>query len=337
MNSPFAAASLRATRLTWLATCVFALALPALAQSGAEAGDGEAATERNVAGIIELAEGDARIVDADKKSRPALKGEAIREGDSIVTGRDGEVHLAMEDSGFLGVRPDTRMRITKYQARGEATDTSVIGLLKGALRSVTGWIGKYNAGNYQIRTPTATIGVRGTDHETLVIPQGQGDGDAGTYDKVNIGGTTLQTRHGTVDVDPGRAGFVPHGAGQRPRLLEKVPHVFKPTRHEAAFEGKHEAIHKVIEKHREEKRKLWQEKAAKPPKPKKEDHAQHPEKPAHAAGKPDKPQAADADERREQREAERLRRQQEHLKKQEERRQQKEEKHRHPQHRGSGN
>ena len=323
--------------MKWLLPCLLAFALPAFAQGATEAADSETVAERNMAGIIELTEGDVRIFDADKKRRAAVKGEAVYEGDSIVTGRDGEVHLTIEDHGFIGIRPGTRMRFTKYQARGEDTDASVIGLLKGAVRSVTGWIGKYNAGSYQIRTPTATIGVRGTDHETLVIPQGQGDGEAGTYDKVNIGGTTLQTKHGKVDVEPNRAGFVPHRAGSRPQLLESVPRHFKPTRHEATFEGKHEAIHKVIEKHREEKKKVWQEKAAKRATPKKEDHKQHPEKPAHPESKADKPHAAGKDQRHEKREAERQKRQQERLKKQEEHRQQKEEKQQHSPHRGSGN
>ena len=249
--------------MRWFVPCLLALALPVFAQTGAPPVDSEPAAERNVAGTIDLIEGDVRIFDADKKRRAAARGDKIYEGESIVTGKDGEVQLTMEDSGFIGVRPDTRMRFARYQARGEATDTSVIGLLKGAVRSVTGWIGKYNASNYQVRTPTATIGVRGTDHETMVIQPGQGDGEAGTYDKVNIGGTTLQTKNGKVDVEPARAGFVPLGPGARPQLLAQVPQFFKPTRHEAAFQGKHEAIHKVIEQRREEKRKAWQQSAAK--------------------------------------------------------------------------
>jgi flagellar biosynthesis GTPase FlhF len=238
-----------------------ALALPVAAQSTTPAANSDAAVERNVAGTIELIEGDVRVLDTAKAPRSVAKGSKVYEGESIVTGGNGEVHLAMEDSGFIGVRPDTRMRFTKYQANGEATDTSVIGLLQGAVRSVTGWIGKNNASAYQIRTPTATIGVRGTDHETLVIPQGKPE--AGSYDKVNIGGTFLQTKQGKVNVDPDRAGFVSYRAGSKPQLLARVPQFFKPTRHESVFKGKHEAIQKVIEQRREEKRKVRQEKAAK--------------------------------------------------------------------------
>lgn len=312
----------------WLALCMLAVVLPVFAQTGTPAAGGEQVGERNVAGIIELIEGDVRVFDVDRKPRSAARGDKVYEGESIVTGRDGEVHLSMEDSGFIGVRPDTRMRFTRYQARGETTDASVIGLLKGAVRSVTGWIGKYNGSSYQIRTPTATIGVRGTDHETLVIPQGQGNDEAGTYDKVNIGGTTLQTKHGKVDVEPNRAGFVSHRGGARPQLLAQVPHFFKPTRHEAVFQGKHEAIHKVIEHHREERRKLRQEKAASLHAPEKERRNKHRENARESAGTRDSQTGGGADQQREKREAARQQRAPERQKAAEERRHQKEERRR---------
>ena len=312
----------------WLALCMLAVVLPVLAQTGTAAAGSEPVAERNVAGIIELIEGDVRVFDVDRKPRSAATGDKVYEGESIVTGKDGEVHLTMEDSGFIGVRPDTRMRFTRYQARGETTDASVIGLLKGAVRSVTGWIAKYNGTSYQIRTPTATIGVRGTDHETLVIPQGQGNDEAGTYDKVNIGGTTLQTKHGKVDVEPDRAGFVSHRGGARPQLLAQVPHFFKPTRHEAVFQGKHEAVHKVIERHRGERRKLWQEKAASLHAPEKERRNQHRENAGASSATHDPPTGGSADRRQEAREAVRQQRAPERQKAAEERRRQREERHR---------
>jgi hypothetical protein len=301
------------------------LALPVFAQTNTAAARADTVVERNVAGTIELIEGEVRVFDTARTPRRVAKGDKVYEGESIVTGRDGEVHLSMEDSGFIGVRPDTRMRFTKYQANGEATDTSVIGLLKGAVRSVTGWIGKNNASAYEIRTPTATIGVRGTDHETLVIPQGQGNSDAGTYDKVNIGGTTLQTKQGKVDVEPDRAGFASYRAGSRPQLLERVPRFFKPTRHESVFQGKHEAIHKVIEQRREEKRKIWQEKAAKRQAEKTGRRDQDKKNPKAHEGKHDVTKTKTADRSGEKREAERQRRAQERQKAVEERKGQKEE------------
>ena len=314
--------------MKWLVPCLLAVVLPVLAQTGTPAATSQQAVERNVAGIIELIEGDVRVLDAERKPRSVARGDKVYEAESIVTGRDGEVHLSMEDGGFVGVRPDTRMRFTRYQARGETTDASVIGLLKGAVRSVTGWIGRYNGSSYQIRTPTATIGVRGTDHETLVIPQGQGNDGAGTYDKVNIGGTTMETKHGKVDVEPNRAGFASHRGGARPQLLAQVPRFFKPTRHEAVFQGKHEAIHKAIDLHREERRKLWQEKAARVHAPEKERRNPHRENARESAGTRDAQTGGSADQRHGEREATRQQRALERQRATEERRHQKEERHR---------
>lgn len=310
--------------MKWLLPYLLALALPVAAQSNTPAANTGPVVERNVAGTIELIEGDVRVLDTVKAPRPVAKGSQVFEGESIVTGGNGEVHLAMEDSGFIGVRPDTKMRFTKYQAHGETTDTSVIGLLQGAVRSVTGWIGKHNASAYQIRTPTAFIGVRGTDHETLVIPQGQGKPEAGSYDKVNIGGTFLQTNHGRVNVDPDRAGFVSHRAGSKPQLLARVPQFFKPTRHESVFKGKHEAIQKVIEKRREEKRKIWQENAAKRKAQDSGRRDQPKKNPKAHDGKHDASSAASADPSGGKREAERHKRSREEQQAVEERKHRKE-------------
>src|SRR5262249_58079165 len=98
----------------------------------------------------------------------------------------GEVHLRMEDGGYIAVRPGTRMRIVNFRAEGGSDDRSVIGLLDGSFRSVTGWIAKLGPQRAIVRTPTATIGIRGTEHEPLVIPEGSSRGDPGTYDRVPI-------------------------------------------------------------------------------------------------------------------------------------------------------
>jgi len=68
----------------------------------------------------------------------------------------------MEDGGYIGVRPNTQMRIANYKAEGGPDDQSVISLLQGSFRSITGWIGKLGGSNYRIVTRTVTI--RGSRH-----------------------------------------------------------------------------------------------------------------------------------------------------------------------------
>ncbi len=211
--------------------------------------------EINSAAKVVFVEGEVTILGTNGKRRPAQVGDTIFEGDSLITAANGELHLDMEDGGYMSVRPNTKMRIAKYQAKGDENDTSVIGLLQGSFRAVSGWIGKFNQQKYVIRTPNATIGIRGTDHEPLVIPKGasNAEGEPGTYDKVNIGGSTIRTAQGNADVNPNQSGFVGHD-GKAPRALGEVPKFFRATRNEQLIEGKHAAIQQKIMERREQRR-----------------------------------------------------------------------------------
>lgn len=208
------------------------------------------------AGKVVLAEGDVRFFDKDRQMRRPKVGDPIYEGESIVTGKGGEVHLNMEDGGYIGVRPGTRMRIVNFRAQGDADDRFVIRLLEGSFRSVTGWIAKFGSKNVQVRTPTATIGIRGTEHEPLVIPEGSTLGEPGTYDRVHVGETEIRTKQGSVSVRPNQAGFVSHRGAVPPRVLDRVPDFFRPTRNEKRFAGLHERIHKQLDQHREQRRQF---------------------------------------------------------------------------------
>jgi len=207
-----------------------------------------------VAGQIDLMEGDVRIVDKQNARRAVKVGDKVYEGDSITTGATGEIHMTMEDQGFIAVRPNTKMRIAQYRAEGDDDDKGVLSLLVGSMRSITGWIGKYHPKSYAINTPTATIGIRGTDHEPKVIPEGSSEGDAGTYDKVNAGGSFINTPQGNVDVTPNHAGFAPHDGRVAPHMLASVPSFFRPTRNEHLIEGKHDQIQRIVQQKREERR-----------------------------------------------------------------------------------
>lgn len=197
-----------------------ALCLPVLAQT---------------AGRVDLIAGEVAVVDAKAKPRTLKVGEEVKQGDTITTGKDGELHVTLEDGGVLALRPEATMQIVKFQYKERDSDSSVVALLRGALRTITGLIGHRNPKSVLVRTPTATIGIRGTDHEAFVIPPDSDLGEPGTYDKVNAGGTSIQSERGSIDVSPGQAGFAPLAAP--PVLLASVPSFFKATANEKRLEG----------------------------------------------------------------------------------------------------
>jgi hypothetical protein len=221
-------------------------------------GASRAATD--TAGTISLLEGDVTLTAQDGTRRaPAVNG-AIASGDTITTGADGELQAQMEDGGMIAVRPNSVFRIDAYRAEGEADDESAFTLLKGAVRSVTGFIGKVNTANYAIRTPTATIGVRGTDHEVLHIPEGEAQADEtpGTHDRVYSGETVINTAQGSLPVQAGQVGYADARRHERPRLHRGIPRFIerRRTRHEAFIERHEQEVGVTIEKQLRKRGKL---------------------------------------------------------------------------------
>lgn len=213
-----------------------------------------AAYSAELFGTVDALSGSADVVDQSGKSIVASIGLQIFEGQTINSGPDGEVHLVTEDGGIIAVRPNTVFRVDEYKAEGNSTDKIFMSLLKGTIRSITGWVGKYNNPAYRITTPTATIGIRGTDHETTVIDKGDGD-EPGTYDNVNEGATVIKTPHGTAEVTPGKFAFAPRGRAVAPFFLAQRPHflALRRLKIEERIHQRKEFLHERLERLREER------------------------------------------------------------------------------------
>jgi hypothetical protein len=98
-------------------------------------------------GVAQI-KGDVRI-----NGKPAERGQRVAPGDVIVTGGNGELVFVAERDAFL-VRANSRIEFGSAAARGAAT---VLRVLTGAILSV------FESGaRREIRTTTATIGIRGT-------------------------------------------------------------------------------------------------------------------------------------------------------------------------------
>ena len=193
------------------------------------------AQERPEAGTVDFIEGDVLVEAKGAPNRTAKLGDPVHQGDTITTFAGAELQLRMTDGGYLSLRENTKITLTTYRANGDERDESLIDLAKGALRSVTGWIAKQKSTAYSVRTPMVTIGVRGTDHETIHLEPGDSRGEPGSYDKVNEGRTIMQSKSGRVEIAPNQsARFHPDLRGP-PRVLPSVPTFFKPARNERQF------------------------------------------------------------------------------------------------------
>lgn len=96
--------------------------------------------------------------------RTLVHGSALYPGDMIETANDGRAVLAFRDESKISLGGGTRFRVDDFVFdRANPTDGRFLAtLLKGTARALTGLVGKARPSNVMFKTPTATIGIRGT-------------------------------------------------------------------------------------------------------------------------------------------------------------------------------
>lgn len=178
--------------------------------------------EMQLAGNVIYSQGTVEA-QSNGRSRLLAKGGTVCVGETIVAAQSGTVQIRMTDDGLIAVRPRTQLKIEKYAYSGTDKDISLLALINGSSRFVTGKIGKLYPQNDLIVTQTGIIGVRGTDHEATVVLPGDSRGyTPGTYDKVNQGITFIRTEKGEIDIHPNQVGLAAN-IGEMPALLKDIP------------------------------------------------------------------------------------------------------------------
>lgn len=128
----------------------------------------------DVAATVVFASGQPRILAADGSARAVQRGSEMRAGETIET-RDGRVQLRFRDGAGMSLQPETSFRVDRFRFGGERVipdDGVLMTLIKGGLRTVTGWLGKQDRRQYLMRTTVATIGIRGTEFGALLDETG---------------------------------------------------------------------------------------------------------------------------------------------------------------------
>lgn len=186
-------------------------------------------------GRVQFVAGVVNLESAGRAVRPLQKGDTFDEGDAVITGRRGQAQLLMFDEAIIAVRPDSRLLFETYRYSGkpDGTEQGVMALVRGGFRTITGLIGRAKPSAYRVTTPTATIGIRGTDHEPFYIPPpAPGEtpiGPPGTYNKVNSGQTFIENASGRIEIGPNQAGFAPPTPNIAPVRLPQIPAFMRGT------------------------------------------------------------------------------------------------------------
>jgi hypothetical protein len=114
-------------------------------------------------GLVKVAKGNVQIQRGDARLAAAV-GSAVQAADVIVTGADGSAGITFSDNSLVSVGPNSVFAIDKYNF----DTTTHVGefegnLKKGRLAAISGKMVKQSPESMKIRTPSAIMGVRGTE------------------------------------------------------------------------------------------------------------------------------------------------------------------------------
>lgn len=162
------------------------------------------------AGIVSKISGKITVF-VDSGAQLALsEGDEVCAGDRIVIAQNGAAKITFTDGALLHVLQSTEIKIDDYHYADASPkqSRSIVSLLKGDIRSVSGKISKINPEHYAIKTPIATIRVIGTDFLVTHLPENNEGKLTGTYAKVISGEVSVSSKLGSTILGAGDSSHV---------------------------------------------------------------------------------------------------------------------------------
>ena len=164
--------------------------------------DKEELSPKTKVGYVARLEGRASVNDVNGRTQQLQINSQIFEGDRIETRVGARLHILMDDGAEVFLKEDSVLKISEYvitEGYGEES-SSILDLLRGGLRKITGSIGASALANYQMQTGLATIGIRGTEYVIKLCKQddctqtvSRNDADAKLHAAVLEGAITVTT------------------------------------------------------------------------------------------------------------------------------------------------
>jgi len=114
-------------------------------------------------GLVKVSNGSVEIERAGAKIQAEV-GTAVQTSDVLRTGANGSAGITFSDNSLLSIGPNTVFEIDRYQFDSTTHSGEFQGSLKqGRLAAISGKMVKQSPESMKIRTPTAVMGVRGTE------------------------------------------------------------------------------------------------------------------------------------------------------------------------------
>lgn len=119
-------------------------------------------------GQVKVVKGQVSI-ERQGQSLPARVGMTLEAADVLRTGADGAIGIAMRDDSRLSAGPNSVLALERFEFDAVTSKGRFDSQLqRGTLAVVSGRIAKQSPQDMSVRTPTAVLGVRGTEFVVAV-------------------------------------------------------------------------------------------------------------------------------------------------------------------------
>lgn len=203
--------------------CLFSFSIFLTQQAFAEEPQKAPDAAMTAIGQVVWVNGDVQAIDPKEQKRILERRSPIYEHDTIVTGK-GTGQIIFTDNSQLVLRKGTTLRIDQYSLNPDApSENKYVGsLVKGGFRTITGLISKGNPKAYEVKTPVATIGVRGTDYTIYYAPVG------GLNVKLDKGAIIIGNKAGSIELNAEKKRYYAEvkGLNINPVITKKAAAVF---------------------------------------------------------------------------------------------------------------
>lgn len=139
----------------------------------------------------------------------AVKHLPLEAEDVVETGGDGWVRIRLSDDTIITAGKNARLEIKEYLYDDSSDSKASLGFAKGVFKTLTGKIGKIVPEKFKVKTPNATIGIRGTE---FYVSIGEGREEI----VCTSGMISVRNRLGEIEVEAGAQTFVTPSAPPAP-------------------------------------------------------------------------------------------------------------------------
>ena len=119
-------------------------------------------------GTITSLRGDVKVKNKTSVIKAKI-GLELYEKNSILTGEKSKAQLIFKDDTIITVGKNSNFSISQFLYEQSKEPVAKFNLLQGAIKTMTGKIGKIAPQKFSVRTKTATIGIRGTNFTVSVL------------------------------------------------------------------------------------------------------------------------------------------------------------------------